>query len=105
MTINLETLAAEIGTLADKIKTLKSEGADATSIKACVDALLAAKQLYAENNGGIGVDGIPYEPPLTKAQKKAKAKAEKDGAGKLPPVASAAVSNLVIDVLSEMSYC
>jgi hypothetical protein len=63
---------------------------------------LAAKQLYADNNGGIGVDGTPYEPPLTKAQKKAKAKAEKDGAGKTPPSASSVVSSIEeIAVLSK----
>lgn len=80
--INLETLASEIAALAEKVKTLKTEGSDADAIKACVDALLAAKQTYADNNGGIGVDGLPYEPPLTKAQKKAKAKAEKEAAAK-----------------------
>ena len=39
--------------------------------------LLAAKQVYADANGGIGVDGKPYEPPMTKAEKKVKVKAEK----------------------------
>jgi hypothetical protein len=88
--INLETLATEIAALAEKVKTLKAEGSDADAIKACVDALLAAKQTYADNNGGNGVDGLPYEPPLTKAQKKAKAKAEKEAAAKATASAATA---------------
>ena len=80
MSVNLEELATEIAAMAEKVKTLKADGADGDVVKAAVDALLAVKQTYANNNGGLGVDGQPYEPPLTKAQKKAKAKAEKEAA-------------------------
>ena len=92
--VNLESIASEIAALGEKVKTFKAADADADadSIKACVDAVLAAKQTYADNNGGIGVDGQPYEPPLTKAQKKAKAKAEKEAQAAAAKKAAAAAA-------------
>ena len=92
MSVNLEALAEEIAAMAEKVKTLKADGADGDTVKAAVDALLAIKQTYADNNGGLGVDGQPYEPPLTKAQKKAKAKAEKEAAAKAASTTAGAAS-------------
>jgi hypothetical protein len=70
--IDLAELATRISTLGETIKTLKSssEQPDADVISAAVAALLDAKRLYAATNGGIGVDGKPWEEPLTKSQKK-----------------------------------
>ena len=70
--IDLAELASRISTLGDTIKFLKSssEQPDADAIAAAVAALLDAKRLYAQSNGGIGVDGKSWEEPLTKSQKK-----------------------------------
>jgi hypothetical protein len=70
--IDLAELATRISTLGETIKSLKSssEQPDADAISAAVAALLDAKRLYAANNGGKGVDGKPWEEPLTKSQKK-----------------------------------
>jgi hypothetical protein len=84
--VDLETLKLEITGLAEKIKSLKAaEEPDKDAIATAVAALLTARRNYAANNDGLGVDGLPYEEPLTKAQKKAKAKTEK-GAGPAKPV-------------------
>lgn len=83
--VDLDELKEEVTALGEKVKALKDAG-EKDAIGPAVEALLAAKQLYADNNNGIGVDGNPYEPPLTKAQKKAKAKAEKAAAGPAKPV-------------------
>ena len=77
MSVDLEKLKAEITALGENIKQLKSSSGDKEAVDAAVKALLAAKKTYADNNNGIGVDGKPYEEPLSKAEKKAKAKAEK----------------------------
>jgi len=80
---DLAALKHEIAALGDKIKDLKSSSpADQNKddIAAAIDDMLSKKKLYAERNGGIGVDGKPYEAPLSKAEKKAKAKAEKAAA-------------------------
>jgi hypothetical protein len=77
-TVNLDALKQEVEALADKVKELKAASPlDKDAIGATVQNLLAAKQTYADNNNGIGVDGKPFEAPLTKVAKKAKAKAEK----------------------------
>ena len=83
-TKSLETLAAEIASLGDNIKSLKESGADGATIKAQVDLLLSAKRQYADQNNGIGVDGQPFVEKMTKAQKKAAAKGE--GGGPAKPV-------------------
>lgn len=77
--VDLAKLENEINALGEQIKSLKTSGGDSNkeAIAAAVKDLLAAKKLYAESNNGIGVDGKPFEEPLTKAQQKAKAKAEK----------------------------
>lgn len=74
---DLTALAAEISQLGETIKTLKTSGGDKAAIDDAVAKLLAAKQEYADNNNGIGVDGKPYEKPLSKKEKKEKEKAEK----------------------------
>lgn len=81
MSVNLEELKKEVQVLAENVTELKASG-DKDAIGAAVAQLLAAKQTYADNNNGIGVDGKPYEPPMSKAEKKAKAKAEKQGPAK-----------------------
>ena len=84
--VNLEQLKEEIDALGETIKALKSASeVDKDAVGVAVKDLLDAKKKYADNNNGIGVDGKPYEEPMTKAQKKAKAKAEKE-AGPAKPV-------------------
>lgn len=79
--VDLEKLKQEVTQIGDRIKELKSASeVDKDAIGAAVKDLLAAKKKYADNNNGIGVDGKPYEEPLSKAEKKKRAKAEK-GAG------------------------
>ena len=98
MSVNLETLAAEINTLAESVKTLKTAGATGDEVKAAVDGLLAAKQQYADNNGGLGTDGLTYVPPMTNAQKKAKAKADKAAAKAAAAEPTKAAGTAVCDV-------
>ena len=52
----LEALKSEIEALGNKIRSLKEEGQD---VSGAVKELLEKKQLYADSNGGIGVDGKP----------------------------------------------
>lgn len=79
--MNLGQLQQEIAALGEKIKSLKeSDPTDKDAVAIAVASLLEAKKTYADNNNGIGFDGQPYEEPLTKAQKKAKTKAEADQA-------------------------
>jgi hypothetical protein len=80
MSANLESLKTEIEAIGEKIKTLKTASGDKDEIATAIQDLLNAKKSYADNNNGIGFDGKPYEEPMSKAQKKAKAKAEKDAA-------------------------
>jgi hypothetical protein len=79
--VELEQLKEQIDAAGEKIKTLKTaEGAvDKDAIGAAVKDLLDLKKQYAENNNGIGVDGKPFEAPMSKAEKKAKDKADKAG--------------------------
>jgi hypothetical protein len=76
--VDLNQLKTDIEALGEKGKELKTSGGDKDAIGAAVAEMLAKKKEYADNNNGIGFDGNPYEEPLSKAQKKAKAKAEKD---------------------------
>lgn len=81
---NLEELRSKVETLAEKITSLKKETpVNKDAIGAAVKELLDAKRTFAENNGGIGVDGKPFEEPLSKAEKKKRAKAEKSVAVKV----------------------
>jgi hypothetical protein len=84
--VDLEALKAEITAIGDKIRVLKESGADKVEIGNAVESLNAAKKKYADSNNGIGVDGKPYEPPMSKAEKKKKEKAEKGRGGGQPPV-------------------
>jgi 1,6-anhydro-N-acetylmuramate kinase len=71
--VNLDELKAEILAIGETIKTLKSTTpVDKDAVTAAVASLLAAKQLYADNNNGIGVDGQPFvkDPPSKKDKKK-----------------------------------
>uniref|UniRef100_A0A7S4J4K3 glutamate--tRNA ligase n=1 Tax=Odontella aurita TaxID=265563 RepID=A0A7S4J4K3_9STRA len=74
---DLPTLQSKIELTSNQIRDLKTAGGDEAKdkIPPLVQELLTLKKEYADNNGGIGVDGKPYEPPLSKAEKK---KLEKD---------------------------
>lgn len=80
--IDLAELASRISSLGDTIKLLKSssEQPDAGAIASAVAALLDAKRTYARTNGGIGLDGKPWEEPMTKSQKKKLEKEKKSAA-------------------------
>ena len=70
--VNLDALKAKVSELAEKVKTLKaSDGDNKDLIGATVQELLAAKQAYADANGGIGVDGKPFGKNDDKKKKKA----------------------------------
>lgn len=76
-----DELKARIAALGESIKSLKSSGEpDKDAISAAVAALLDAKRTFAKNNGGVGVDGKPWEEPMTKSQKKKAEKAKKAAA-------------------------
>lgn len=77
--VELEQLKEQIDAAGEKIKTLKTaEGAvDKDAVGTAVKDLLDLKKQYADNNNGIGVDGKPFEAPMSKAEKKAKEKADK----------------------------
>eukprot|EP00560_Eucampia_antarctica_P007434 CAMPEP_0197823072 /NCGR_PEP_ID=MMETSP1437-20131217/397_1 /TAXON_ID=49252 ORGANISM="Eucampia antarctica, Strain CCMP1452" /NCGR_SAMPLE_ID=MMETSP1437 /ASSEMBLY_ACC=CAM_ASM_001096 /LENGTH=879 /DNA_ID=CAMNT_0043422043 /DNA_START=47 /DNA_END=2686 /DNA_ORIENTATION=- len=76
--VTLEELKAKVEALGEKVKTLKSSSeVDKDAIGAAVKELMESKLMYAEKNNGIGVDGKPYEAPMSKAEKKKKAKADK----------------------------
>ena len=74
---NLDELKSQVETIAQKIIDLKKcNPVNKDAITTSVKELLDAKRLYAQSNNGIGVDGKPWEEPMTKSQKKAKAKNE-----------------------------
>jgi hypothetical protein len=77
--VELEQLKQQIDAEGEKIKTLKTAVGvvDKDAIGAAVKNLLDLKKQYADNNNGIGVDGKPFEAPMSKAEKKAKEKADK----------------------------
>lgn len=77
--VDLEAIKAEVSAIGDRIRDLKAGGADKAEIGKAVEELNAAKKKYAENNNGIGVDGKPYEPPMSKAEKKKKEKSDATG--------------------------
>ena len=79
--VDIEELTKRITALGESIKQLKSSSEpDKDAIATAVNALLDSKRTYAKNNGGVGVDGKPWEEPMTKAQKKAADKAKKAAA-------------------------
>jgi glutamyl-tRNA synthetase len=78
---DLTELASRITSLGDSINTLKSSSEpDKDAISAAVAALVDAKRVYAQNNGGIGVDGKKWEEPMSKSEKKKAEKAAKAAA-------------------------
>jgi len=85
MSVDLEALKAEVEKLGEEIRNLKAASeVDKNAVGAAVKALTEAKKKYADNNNGVGVDGKPYEVPMSKAEKKAKEKAEKAAAAGQP---------------------
>ena len=54
---SLDDLRAAVTAAADKVTSLKSSGGSPEDVKAAVMVLLSAKKVFAEANGGIGVDG------------------------------------------------
>jgi hypothetical protein len=75
---NLEELKAKVDGLAQKITDLKkADVVDKNAIGAAVKDLLDAKRSYAQNNNGVGVDGKPWEEPLSKSEKKKRDKVKK----------------------------
>jgi len=78
MATNLESLNEKVTKCGEIVLNLKEKSPnEKDAIAAAVKELLASKKEYADNNDGIGVDGKPYQPPMTKAERKAKDRAEK----------------------------
>mmetsp|Transcript_16524 Transcript_16524/g.18349 ORF Transcript_16524/g.18349 Transcript_16524/m.18349 type:complete len:923 (+) Transcript_16524:60-2828(+) len=75
---NIESLREKVTKCAETVSNLKKNSPDEKSaIAIAVKEMLAAKKEFADNNDGIGVEGKPYQAPMSKAEKKAKEKAEK----------------------------
>ena len=80
--VDLDDLRTRINQLGESIKQLKSSAEpDKDAITAAVNALLDAKRTFANNNGGIGVDGNKWGEPMSKKDKKKAEKAVKAAAG------------------------
>ena len=79
---DLATLKDKVEALSNQIRDLKASGSDDAKdkIPPLVKEMLAAKKAYADGNNGIGVDGKPYEEPLSKSEKKKREKAAKAAA-------------------------
>lgn len=76
---NLEELRANVEAIAASIVALKkAEPVDKEAIATAVKALLEAKRKFADNNNGIGVDGKPFEEPMSKSDKKKADKKKKE---------------------------
>ncbi len=76
---DLVALQTEIESIGTQIRELKSSGGG--DVGALVAQLNTLKKQYADNNGGMGVDGKPYQPPsLSKAEKKKLEKEQKAAA-------------------------
>lgn len=78
--VELEKLKLEIEAVGNSIRELKEKGGGKEEIGALVTKLNALKQEYADNNNGLGVDGKPYQKPLSKAEKKKLEKEKKAAA-------------------------
>ena len=75
---SLDEQKEKVNTLAQKIVDLKkADPIDKDAIGSTVKELLDAKRTYAEQNNGIGVDGQPWEEPMSKSEKKKKEKSAK----------------------------
>jgi hypothetical protein len=79
---DLSALKEKVEALSNQIRDLKASGTDDAKdkIPPLVKEMLAAKKAYADGNNGIGVDGKPYEEPLSKSEKKKREKAAKAAA-------------------------
>jgi hypothetical protein len=78
----LDQLRERIHSIAGAIKELKSSTPpDKDAISASVKALLDAKRAYANANGGIDVDGKPWEEPMSNSERKKLEKEAKRKAG------------------------
>lgn len=89
--VDLAELQSRIAALSESIKLLKSSAEpDKDAIATAVTALVDAKRTYAKNNGGIGVDGKPWEEPMSKSEKK---KLEKEKKKKAAEAAAAGDAN------------
>ena len=76
---DLVTLQSDIESIGAQIRELKGSGSG--DVGALVTQLNALKKQYADQNGGMGVDGKPYPPPsLSKADKKKLEKEQKAAA-------------------------
>lgn len=77
--VNLEELQANVESIAAKIVALKkADPVDKEAIGSAVKDLIDAKRTFAQNNNGIGVDGKPFEEPMSKADKKKADKKKKE---------------------------
>ena len=76
-----EELKKAIDSIAEKINELKKASpVNKVAIGAAVKELLDAKRSYSGKNNGIGVDGKPWEEPVSKAEKKKRDKEMKSAA-------------------------
>jgi hypothetical protein len=70
-TTALDELRERVHSIAGAIKHLKSSTpTDKDAISHSVKALLDAKRAYANANGGIDVDGKPWEEPMSNSERK-----------------------------------
>ena len=77
-TPTLEDISTQITNLAEQIRTIKqSSTPDKEALKSHITQLQTLKKDYASLNNGIGIDGLPFVEPLSKAEKKKKEKEEK----------------------------
>jgi len=68
--VDLSAIKSRIDEAAAKVVELKGAKAEVSVIKEAVAALLAAKKEYADNNGGIGADGKPFDDGKKKKKEK-----------------------------------
>jgi hypothetical protein len=78
---DLNTLQQEIESVGNQIRDLKANGGGGDALGLLITQLNTLKKQYAEQNGGLGFDGKPYQPPaLSKAEKKKLEKEKKAAA-------------------------
>jgi hypothetical protein len=69
--LTLDDWRTKVEACAEQVKTLKTtDGVEKEAVGAAVTALLDAKRSFAKLNKGIGIDGKPFEEPMSKADKK-----------------------------------
>ena len=78
---DLNALQQEIESIGNQIRDLKASGGGGDALGALITQLNTLKKEYADQNGGLGIDGKPYQPPsLSKAEKKKLEKEKKAAA-------------------------